>query len=77
MKLQVIQNMIDIKEDERRWFTILLTKNLLEVVLKAKLNKINNSQMNFMNQSLENFKKERFIHHLKTIFEVQIQLVCN
>ena len=27
-----------------------------------------NVQMNFINQSSENFKKEKFIHHFKTIF---------
>ena len=31
-----------------------LDKNLLEVVLKIKLNKTNNLQMNFINQLLEN-----------------------
>ena len=39
-------------------------KKLLEEVLKIKLKKINNLQMNFINQLLENFKKEKFIHHL-------------
>ena len=33
--------------------------------------------MNFINQLLENFKKEKFIHHLETIFGVFIQLICN
>ena len=29
------------------------------------------------NQLLESFKKEEFIIHLKLIFEVLIQLICN
>ena len=38
---------------------------------KMKLNKINNFQMKFINQLLENLKEEKFIHHhLKTIFGV-------
>ena len=38
---------------------------------KMKFNKINNLQMNFTNQLLENLKEEKFInHHLKTIFGV-------
>ena len=42
--------------------------------IKSILNlcQINSLQMNFINQLLENFKKERFIHHLKTIFGVLI-----
>ena len=47
-------------------------KKPLVVVLIIKLNKINNLQMNFINQLLENFKKEEFILHLKIIFEVLI-----
>ena len=47
-----------------------LTKNLVEVVLL--INQIINEQMNFINQLLENFKKEKFIHLLKKIFGVLI-----
>ena len=47
-------------------------KNLLEGVLKMKLNKINNLQVNFINQLLENLEKVKFIYHLKTIFGVLI-----
>ena len=36
-----------------------------------------NLQMNFINDLLEIFKKEGFILHLKTIFGVQIYLICN
>ena len=36
-----------------------------------------NLQMNFINDLLEIFKKEGFILHLKTIFGVQISLICN
>ena len=38
-------------------------KNLLEVVLKMKLYKINNLQMHLTNQLLENLKKEKFVIH--------------
>ena len=40
-------------------------KNLVEVVL---LNQIISWQMKFINWLLENFKKEKYIHHLETIF---------
>ena len=59
---------MDIKEDKRQKFTIFSIQNLLEVVLKMKLNKMNNFQMNFINWLLENFKKGKFIRHLKRIF---------
>ena len=36
-----------------------------------------NQQMNFINQLLENFRKEKLIHLLKTIFGVLNQLICN
>ena len=52
--------------------TSFLIKNLLEVVLKMKLNKINNVKMNFINQLLERFKNEKFILCVKTIFGVYI-----
>ena len=39
---------------------------------KMKLNKFSNLQMNFINQLLENRKKEKFFLRLKTIFGVQI-----
>ena len=54
-----------------------LKKNLLEVVLKIKLNKISNLQMIENCKLLENIKKEKFIHHSNTIFGVLIQLICN
>ena len=41
--------------------TSFLIKNLLEGVLKMKLNKINNLKMNFINQLLEHFKNQQFI----------------
>ena len=72
-KLQVIQNMIVIKEDQLQWFTSFLIKSLVEVV--SLMNQIINWQMNFINQLLENFKKEKFIHLLETIFGVLIQLI--
>ena len=45
-------------------------KNQKEVVLL--MNQIINWQMNFINQLLENLKKEKFIHHLEFIFGVLI-----
>ena len=42
--------------------TIFLIKNLAEVV--SLMNQIINWQMNFINKSLKNFKKEKFIHLL-------------
>ena len=56
-------------------FKSFLVKNLVEAVLL--MNQIINQQMNFINQLLENFKKEKFFHHLKTIFRVLIKLICN
>ena len=44
--------------------------NLKEVLLL--MNQIINCQMNFMNQLLENSKKEKFIHNLKIVFGVLI-----
>ena len=44
--------------------------NLKEVVLL--MNQIINWQTNFINQLLENLKKEKFIHHLEIIFGVLI-----
>ena len=32
---------------------------------------------NFLNPSLENLKKERYMQHLKTIFGVLIEQMCN
>ena len=55
-----------IKEDLHEWFTSFLKKNLVEVV--SLMNQIISSQMSFINQLLENFKKEKFIHRLETIF---------
>ena len=50
------------------------------VVLKLKLHKISNQLKNYTNQLLVNLKKEKYIHHLKTIFGVDnladMQLIC-
>ena len=48
------------------FFTSFVIKSLVEVVLL--MNQIINWQMSFINQLLENLKKEKFIHHLETIF---------
>ena len=39
---------------------------------KSANKQIINWEMNFINQLLENFKKEKFIHHLEIIFGVLI-----
>ena len=41
------------------------------------IKKIYNQPMNFINQLLENIKKEKCILHLEIIFGVLIQLICN
>ena len=49
-----------------------LIKNLLHLInlveMVSRMNQIINWQMSFINQLLENLKKEEFIHHLETIF---------
>ena len=47
-----------------------LIKSLVEVV--SLMSQIINWQMSFINQLLENSKKEKFIRHLETIFGVLI-----
>ena len=47
-----------------------LIKNLVEVV--SLMNQIFNWQMSFINQLLNNLRKEKFIHLLKTMFGVLI-----
>ena len=42
LKLKVIQNMTDIKEDKIQWFTSFLIKTLLKLVLKIKFKKSTN-----------------------------------
>ena len=51
-------------------FYKLFIKSPKEVVLL--MNRIISWQVNFINQLLENFKKEKFIYHLKIIFGVLI-----
>ena len=48
-----------------------LIKSLVEVVLLL-LNQIISLQMSFIGRLSENLKKEKFIHHLETIFGVLI-----
>ena len=52
------------------FFTRFVIKSLVEVVLL--MNQIINWQMSFINQLLENLRKEKFIHLLETIFRVLI-----
>ena len=78
LKMQVIQNMMVIKEDKHQWFTSFLINNLVEVALPFRLqmnmllNQIINLQMNFTSRLLENLRNENFIHCLETIFGVLI-----
>ena len=55
--------MTNIKEVLFLWFMIVLKKSpklvVLNMLLKMKLNKINNYLKNFTNQLLENLKKEK------------------
>ena len=62
--------MMVIREDQLQWFTSFLITHLVELV--SLMNQIINWQMCFINQLLENFKKENFIHLLDTIFGVLI-----
>ena len=66
---------MDVKGDQLQWFTGFLIKSQKAAVLN--LSQINNLQTNFINQVLENLKKEKFIPHLKKIFGMLIQLICN
>ena len=47
-------------------------KNLQAVVLKMKLNEMNNWLKNHINQLLKNSKEEKYIHNLNTILGVFI-----
>ena len=71
--MQVIQNMMVIKEeDKHQWFTSFLINNLVEVALPLRLqmNVLLNQIINL--QLLENLRNENFIHCLETIFGVLI-----
>ena len=65
LKLQVIQNMMVIKENSLRSFTSFLIRSLVEVVLV--LNQIINLQMHFTSRSLTNSREEKFIHLLEEL----------
>ena len=67
--------MMDIKEDQLEWFTSYLIKKSAGSGIKSMSNQQLTDEL--QNQLLENFKKEEFIIHLKLIFEVLIQLICN
>ena len=71
--MQVIQNMMVIKEeDKHQWFTSFLINNLVEVALPLRLqmNMLLNQIINL--QLLEHLRNENFIHCLETIFGVLI-----
>ena len=69
--------MMNIKEVLLQWFINFLIKSPHVLVLKMKLNKMNNQLKNCKNQLLENLKKEKYIHHLKIIFGKLIFQICN
>ena len=56
--------------NQRGLATSFLIKNLVEMV--SLMNQIINWQMSFINQLFENFRKEKCIHLLETIFGVLI-----
>ena len=69
--------MMDIKKVLSLWFINFLIKNTqlvvflrlqINLLLMVELTKMNNYLENFINQFLENFKREKYILHLKTIF---------
>ena len=64
------------KEDLLQWFTSLLIKSIVEVVLLL-LNQIISLQINSIDKSLENLRSEKFIHILETMFGIFIKLICN
>ena len=66
LKLQVIQNMMDTKEDQLQWFTSFLIKRVL--VEQSKSSQIINLKINFINRLLKSFRNKNFIHVLETIF---------
>ena len=72
-----IQNVMDIKEVLLLWFMNFLIKSPQVVVLKTNLNKMNKYLKNHTHQLLENFKNEKYINLLKTIFGVLIFQICN
>ena len=53
-----IQNMMDINVDLFEWFTDLLIKRLLVLILKLTFCKTKNKLKNYANQVLESLKKE-------------------
>ena len=63
LKLQVIQNLMVIKEDQHQWFPNFLIKNLHDLINLVEVESLMNQtikwQMNFINQLLENFKKRK------------------
>ena len=63
--------------DKKNFTSILDKKTPLVLVLIIKLNRISNWLKNYTNQLLEHLKKEKYIHHLKTIFGVLILQICN
>ena len=70
--------MMDIEEDYLESFLIKNLKTVVSLRLQISLFLISyNLKVNLINFLLENLKEEEFIHHLKTIFWVQIQLICN
>ena len=76
--MQVIQNMMVIKEDLLLWFMKFLIKNQKEVIFLLRLqinllmNQIINWQMNFINQLLEIKKKKVYSSYRDNIWGVDL-----
>ena len=74
--------MMDIKEVSLLWLMNTLRKKLSSSGIKPMPNSVlwtqlrENLQANFIDQSLKNYKEEKYINHLNTIFGVLIQLIC-
>ena len=73
LKLQVIQNMIDIKEDQFQQSTSFLMERVLIEILKP--SQIINLQMNFTDRLLKNLRNKKFIPLLETIFRKSFLLL--
>ena len=70
-----------IKEDQLQWFTSYFDKNSASLDKSAGTSIANGPNYQLENERHEpiirKFKKEKFIHHLETIFGVLIQLICS
>ena len=66
-----------IKEDLLKWFIDFLIKKSTSAMKSSGRGIANEPNYQLSNELLKNFKKEKFIHFLETIFAVLIWLICN